>query len=168
MSTPDKPTEFDALVKIREGEPYFALLGRDRLSVPLILEWAQMNREHAMANYAGEKLEHELRQSTEAEELAWQMEDYREGVNMIRERGEEKPKPAYTGTVLDPETAARSHAHNTKVRAVTALQNSIAELTTVATALEDVDGVASASIRAQIRAMREIADTLEPRPVMQS
>ena len=74
--------EFDAVLKLEPGEPHFMLIGRDRLAPKLVEDWGDANRTRALADYGTgridrEKLERELRQSTQAEMIAADMREFK-------------------------------------------------------------------------------------------
>jgi len=73
------PGPHDALEKAREGEPVFLLLGRDAAAPKAIETWCAERRRAAREIEQPEKRRAELAQVSEAEAIAWDMQDYREG-----------------------------------------------------------------------------------------
>lgn len=131
ISTREGPGEFDALAKLRPGEPYFALIGRDRLATPLVILWAERNRVRALREFSDGLIDsdtrnHELAKSTQAEETAWAMADYKAGYKDVPETRE---TVSYTGHVLPEETKRSDERQRACARAVAALNNAIAEAT---------------------------------------
>jgi hypothetical protein len=81
-NTIDQPGPFDAIAKARPGEPIFTLLGRDPCAPECVLQWARANRERVLRAdpaLADDKRMAELLQSAEAEEIAFNMDEYRKG-----------------------------------------------------------------------------------------
>lgn len=120
INTLDSPSEFDAAAKLRPGEPYFLLIGRDKLAPGLILRWASYNRrkvlrEHDEGRISDDRLEDELRKSSDAEQIAWDMQAYKNGWDQQRR----KPAAAatYTGFELDEETAKRDRVQSARTKA---------------------------------------------------
>lgn len=174
VNTLDEPTEFDALVKIRKGEPYFALLGRDQFAPKLICEWANMNRGKALddldaGNITEEQFKIELKQSTQAEVMAWNMEEYRnrpETVEVAPAPEQTSGKPTYTGHALPEETVERDREFSTKIAAVRAIHNSIAELSEQVDRIREYDEVAATYLDGWVSGAKEIAARLEPRQIL--
>lgn len=140
INTVEAPSEFDALVKLRPGEPYFAMIGRDRYAPVLLNQWADNNRRRAYLDFeAGkindEKLEAELRQSTQAEMIAWAMQEYKAGY--VEPDAPPAVAPVYySGNILPAETAARDEAVKAQAGAARKLHNCIAELAEAAKMIE--------------------------------
>lgn len=132
-NTIDQPGAFDAISKARPGEPLFALLGRDELAAPLVMEWADRNRRRAMsADLPDEKRRAELLQSAEAEEIAFNMAAY------AKEQPAEpvvtgSARPAYSGFQPGAEMVAAKIATDARVAAARCLDEAAAQ---IATALE--------------------------------
>jgi hypothetical protein len=134
INTLETPGEFDAMSNLRPGEPYFLLVGRDRLAPPLVIAWAEGNRKKALASETIEdaELQYELRKSTEAEMIAFGMQEYKRAPVVTpakAKRSKAAKSTAYTGFELDPETAARELEARTRAKAVSVVNNAIAELT---------------------------------------
>jgi hypothetical protein len=130
INTRDNPGEFDALISLREGEQYFALVGRDRLAPPLIIKWAEQNRARALADFNRsaideEERERELRKSAQAEEIAWSMVEWKDGHAQAAETHE---KPAYSGYVASEEQAAKDRLLRQQADARGALNNAVGEV----------------------------------------
>lgn len=151
INTIEKPGEFDALVKLRPGEPYFALLGRDPKAVPLILTWAQMQREWAMTLPKGKRRDKQLRKATQAEEIAWAMEQYHDGT--LEVPVPEATRKPYTGVQLPAATVESDKRHSALIGTVRTCHNSLAELMEQAGKLAPYD-------RDTAQAMEEIAERL--------
>jgi len=142
-NTRERPGEWDALPKLREGEPYFGLIGRDRFAPDLIMDWAQKNRDRAHADYeAGtitqEQLEDELRKSTNAEMIAADMKAYKNGWATETKSEAKQSRPSYTGHQLPRKTQLRDLELMTRTRAASAIHGSIYELNEAAKQLDDV------------------------------
>jgi hypothetical protein len=144
INTIEQPGEFDVLTKLRPGEPYFVLAGRDTFAPPLVLEWAKNNRYRALEEGdAGkidqDKLQDELRKSTQAEEIAWAMKAYKRG-----DRKPEAPassRPTYTGHELPEQTKHTDAVHSARLRAGSAINAAVAELAALADAWRKLGGV---------------------------
>lgn len=117
------PSAFDGFAKAKPDEPIFTLLARDPLAAPLTMAWAWLNRVRAGAGTAGEDIWSRLRraaednpheptkerqraeliQSSEAEEIAWSMDDYRKGF----QPEPESPFESYSGYKPDEKAMAK-------------------------------------------------------------
>lgn len=125
-------SEFDALSKLRPGEPYFVLLGRDRLAPDLVLKWAKDNRERALTEFSADKIslerrDRELRKSTEAEERAWSMREFKRGDLERRATGQPTAK-FYSGHELPDETKNNDALQAARIRAAAALNGAVSEI----------------------------------------
>lgn len=167
INTLETPGEFDALVKLRPNEPYFMLIGRDRLAPPLVDEWADKNRRRALADHqAGlidrEKLELELRQSTQAEMQGCAMRAYKAGVEADEAAGQ--ASLSYTGHELPEETERRDRQQRSRARSVAALHNAIAEINDAAAVFRETGDVdALATCTGSIDVLKAIAEALAPK-----
>lgn len=138
INTLEAPGEFDALTTLRPGEPYFLLVGRDKLAPDQVLAWAKANRDRALADYGNNKLtqaklDEELRKSTQAEEIAWAMQEYKKqwptGWERVQAAFEPEEKTeAYSGAVLPEQTQLTDKLQSLRARAASALNNAEAEL----------------------------------------
>lgn len=129
INTLETPGEFDALSSLRPGEPYFLLVGRDRLAPPLIQQWADENRRRAMANEGpAEGLERELRKSTEAEIISWSMQAYKRGEPADPVIEAQSAKEAYSGVVLGAAQVAINEEQRARTKAASVINNAVAEL----------------------------------------
>lgn len=163
------PSEFDALNKLRENEPYFLLLGRDRIAPGLVAEWADRNRRKALAEFEEhlidrDKLQHELRQSTDAEMIACSMRSYKAGYDADLATGQ--GQLSYTGHELPEETAQRDRVQSAKVHAIRAITNAVGELTELQSMLDD-DDLLRSCVTALIEDLNGLANRIRPpRPGM--
>jgi len=165
------PGEFDAMSKLREGEVYFLLLGRDRIAPGLVDEWADRNRRKAMAEYADGKisrneLERELRQSTQAEVIASDMRAYKAGWEADAAAGQ-RPLP-YTGIVLPEEQRQRDDLAAARNKAASSINATVSLLRVVVETLEpfvakaedaklcDLDNV----VREEIESLKALAEVV--------
>jgi hypothetical protein len=126
VNTRAAPGEFDALTSLREGEPYFALIGRDKLAPGLIEQWVKLRRQAILAKQdagaiSDEDADLELRKCTEAEQKAWSMRRYREGYKQaaVAERREQ----SYTGHELSEEQKLADQIMSARIAAANALSN---------------------------------------------
>ena len=80
-STKTEPGPFDALEKARDDEPLFTLLGRDPDAPATIHHWVDLRRTRARKLWQDdpEAGRAELIQCSEAEMVAWSMDDWRKG-----------------------------------------------------------------------------------------
>jgi hypothetical protein len=133
INTVENPGEFDALTTLRPGEPYFLLVGRDRLAPDLVLKWADKNRARALDEFGAglideEKRDRELRKSTQAEAIGWSMTAYKAG-HMAQQAAEQTDnRPTYSGHELPAETARRDRLQSARARAASAINNAAAEV----------------------------------------
>lgn len=140
ISTLGNPGEFDALTMVREGEPYFMLLGRDRLAPPLVQQWADANRLRALEEFAAgtideERRDRELRKSTQAEAQGWAMASFKAG-DMAKKVAGEPTVKTYSGFELDEETKRRDRVQSARARARAAVNNAVGEVMELMEALE--------------------------------
>jgi hypothetical protein len=168
INTLDTSGEFDALAKLRPGEPYFALIGRDRLAPQLVLEWAHRNRTRTHEDFDNGRVkeeEHhrELRKSTQAETVAWAMQAYKKGHPTDSALVETAETDHYSGFVIDEETAARDRMQQMKARSSNRIHNGIAAIHEAAELLIGTDDLETvAALNTLNMALRNIADALVP------
>lgn len=141
LNTLEAPGEFDAMTTLRPGEPYFLLVGRDKLAPAAVDRWAKDNRQRALADHkAGrisqEKLNEELRKSTQAEEIGWAMTAYKRG-DEERITPTEQPSRTYTGHELPEQTQKTDKLQSLRARAASALSNAAAELAELVQFMDD-------------------------------
>jgi hypothetical protein len=169
INTLETPGEFDALANLRPDEPYFLLIGRDRLAPDLVQKWADENRKRTLREFEDghiteERREAELRKSTQAEAIGWGMKAYKAGRRAeVLVSGE---KETYTGHKLDEETLRRDRLQSQKAASVSAIHNAIAETTDLVAMLDETqadDADLANVIREVLADMRDIADKLTPR-----
>lgn len=173
-NTLERPGEFDALPKLRPDEPYFVLLGRDRLAPALVQQWADGNRHKAMREFNEseqttadrEVLDRELRQSTDAEQLSWDMKGYKQGQEYLTETGQLTLNASYTGHVQPESQRKKDAVQATKSRAISAIHNAISTLSDLTAACKDL-GMAEAAedaeaLTAQLRAGTEPLTAIAP------
>lgn len=172
-NTLERPGEFDALPKLRPDEPYFVLLGRDRLAPGLVQQWADSNRHKAMQEFnASEKTtadeavrDRELRQSTDAEQLSWDMKGYKQGQEYLVESGQ-LPLTGYTGHVPVESQRKKDAVQAAKSRAISAVHNAISCLSDLTAACKDL-GMADAAevaeaLTAHLRGNAEVLTAIAP------
>jgi hypothetical protein len=167
INTLEAPGEFDALTTLRQGEPYFLLVGRDRSAPRLIDEWADMNRRRALKEY-GEGLitleakERELRKSTQAEMIAASMVEFKNNW-VASQKAEEKPR-TYSGHQLPEDTRRSDALQSARARAAAALNNAVAECFSLAEAFPEEEGMEAVAIGLVM--MRELSEHIAPkRPI---
>jgi hypothetical protein len=125
IGTLETASEFDALAKLQPGEPYFLLLGRDRLAPKLVQQWADDNRrraldEHDAGQINDEKLDRELRKSTQAEAKGWDMKSFKAG-DMARKLADEPTVKTYSGVEVPEETKRTDRIFNLRIALAAAL-----------------------------------------------
>lgn len=167
INTLETPGEFDALTTLRPGEPYFLLVGRDRLAPTLVIQWAETRRRQSLAEGSdGRDIEHDLRKCTEAEMIAWSMQEYKKGAaaRLVVETG---PVPGYGGAVLDQEAHARDIESRTRAKAKSVINNAIADLFSMIEPLRDIGDIDLVlSIDRAVTELREASALAAPgRPV---
>lgn len=143
INTRDTTGEFDPLTRLAEGEPYFALVGRDRLAPPLIQEWADKNRQRALKEFSEglineEKRDRELRKSTQAEAIAWKMHSFKAGDIAAKLTGQPTAK-TYSGAEVPEETKRRDRMQALRNAAGSALNNAVAEVSDLVAELESYE-----------------------------
>lgn len=176
INTLDRPSEFDAAAKLRPDEPYFLLIGRDRSAPELVQQWADNNRKRALSereDMSEEELDEELRKSTDAERIAWDMQAYKRGELRKEAKREEGTRPTYNDHELPEATARRDRIQRARTSATAALLNARAELVNLAEVLARDGAAGDGSSRLSKRCSRwareigEVAGiTAMPRPVL--
>lgn len=174
INTLESPGEFDALTTLREGEPYFLLIGRDRLAPGLVQEWADRNRARALDEFAAglidrDKRDHELRKSTQAEAIGWSMTAYKAGHEAMAAAAAsvDEEGPSYSGHERDADTARRDRLQSARIRAASAINNAAAELNDLLTLLENEFPedrplqLAKLNVSA-VRSLQQISDAITP------
>lgn len=164
INTLEQPGEFDVLHRLRPNEPYLALVGRDPKAPPLILTWAWAQREWAMTLPEGDYREKQLRKATQAEQIAWAMDEYREGI-AASEAAAAAPEKPYSGVQLDEATIERSRQHTARVHAAQIASRAFSELNDEADVIERNDPELADAIRAEVdrlRAFHEIIALKRP------
>lgn len=174
INTLETPGEFDALRSLQPDEPYFLLLGRDRLAPKLVQQWADDNRtrardEHQRNLIGDERLQRELRKSTEAEAIGWAMAAFKAGDMAKKVTGQPTAK-YYTGHELPAEVQLRDKVQSTRVRAASAVNNAMAELNDAIEAMEAIEGDEYAGLIAQCGRLHNhmgmVSEALKPaRPI---
>lgn len=175
INTIEAPGEFDALTSLKPGEPYFPLVGRDRLAPPLVQAWADKNRARALDEFASglidaETRDRELRKSTQAEAIGWSMQAFKAG-NEAKAfiAASSSSKPTYSGHVVPEEQARRDRLQSGSVNAAAALHNAIAETNDLLELLkaEGEGGLEQAAlgnrIESTLQKMRKLADEVTPK-----
>lgn len=171
-NTMENPSEFDGLAKLRPGEPYFALLGRDMFSPALLMIWADFTRNRTLQRFdAGEideaKRADKLRQCRDAECLAWEMEVYRDGTQPVVVVEDRRPKVALTN--LPPEQIARDAEVKARVEAVRVFHNAIAQMNDTAAAIAAYEPDIAAATEGALAMVRALAEMVKPhRPVLEA
>lgn len=163
INTLEAPGEFDALLSLQKDEPYFMLVGRDRFAPGLILRWASYNRRRALKEFDAllidmEERERELRKSTQAEEIAWSMREFKLGGAAKAETREDR----YSGYVDTEEQKAADRIHRQRLEAVSALHNAIGEVNDLSEILPGHTDEACAIIDL-LAEMRRVADLIRPK-----
>lgn len=172
INTLEASGEFDALTRLRPGEPYFALVGRDRLAPPLIREWADRNRRRALAESDDGKItddqrDHELRKSTQAEMAAATMVEYKNGWDTTREQ--ERQITTYSGHELPEATQRRDAIQSARARARSAVSGAVSDLTELCALLDENDAEQADQanvLRETIADLKALADEIAPRRVI--
>jgi len=181
INTLESPGEFDSLTSLRKGEPYFALVGRDRSAPDLVLQWVKLRRqrldaEREAGTITPEDLDHELAKCLQAERIAWAMTAYKAG-HEVAKRAEAAPKPTYTGHELPEETKRRDAIQSASIRTRQALNAAVAEVMALQDAIADLpepsnkleaDEFASVWNEGEqlVGPMRRLSDSLTPkRPI---
>lgn len=167
INTLEQASEFDALAKLRPGEPYFLLIGRDALAPKQVQQWADANRKRAFADadegrITQDQLEDELRKSTQAEQIGWAMTAYKKGYAQQQEPAAET-RAAYSGHELPAETQRTDRVQRTRARTSSAVSECVAALNEAA---EEFDATnmadEAAACRAKLASLRAFAALVAP------
>jgi hypothetical protein len=164
VNTLDSPSEFDALTSLRPGEPYFVLVGRDRLAPPRIYDWADHNRRRALRDFdegriGKEERDRELRKSTQAEMIAEAMVEFKNG--HVAQAPPKETISTYSGHQLPAETKRTDAIQSARVRASAAIHSAIAEIV----ALDELLGEewADLLLAEEVANLRDLAAAVEPK-----
>jgi hypothetical protein len=168
IDTLDTASEFDAIGKLQPGEPYFMLIGRDRLAPPLIQKWADDNRSRALKEYSDgiinkEKRDRELRKSRDAEARGWALAAFKAGDLAKKVVGEPTVK-TYTGAEVPEETKRRDALQSARIRTAEALNAAIGLMMLLDELLDDRDdqeSIMSAAILHTLDNMRAASSAIE-------
>lgn len=173
INTLERASEFDALAKLRPGEPYFVLIGRDTLAPARVQEWAKANRQRAFDDWDAGKIseadrDYELAKSTQAEQIGWEMVAYKKGHRPV-DPPKPDARPTYTGHELPEECAARDREHRLRSRAGSVIHNSIAELNNLAGELQGTDDDVAFQLYRLVERLRDEATAVAPRrPILEA
>lgn len=166
INTLEQASEFDALAKLRPGEPYFLLIGRDPLAPPLVQQWAWDNRKRAFEEASAgritqEQLDDELRKSTQAEHIGWGMKSYKKGY--VQQQRPAETRATHTGHELPEETQRTDRIQRARVRAASACHECVAELHAQAREFEALGCVDEAgALDAKVVNLRKLAELIQP------
>jgi hypothetical protein len=155
VSTKESPGAFDGMERAEPGEPVFTLRAHDPLAAALVHEWVSRKRDLILkGDLTEEKRNIELIQCREAEEIAFAMRDWHDGLSPTPDDPEDHPEPvkAYSGNVRDPAEAIAKERHDAHKGAATRLHNSAAEISDAAEMLEPYGWAAE---RAEITGLRD-------------
>lgn len=91
ISTGEAPGPFDGLESAKPDEPVFTLQGGDPLASGLVKQWAHERRAETARKLTAvgiteaevEALKEDLRRCSQAEEIAWAMDEYRRGGGVV-------------------------------------------------------------------------------------
>ncbi len=161
-NTKESPGPFDCFASAKPNEPIFTLQGGDPLAAPLVLAWARdartmglglSTRDNAVERSKGNAL---LLRATEAESVAWAMQDYYAG------RTEEELEEEAKAEVLpEVETREQVNEHRERLAASRAVSNSVAECIKAAETSDRFElATASSVLRTSADALKRVADTL--------
>lgn len=82
VSTKESPGAFDGMERAQPGEPVFTLRAHDPLAAALVHEWVSRKRDLILkSDLTEEKRKIELIQCREAEEIAFAMRDWHDGLS---------------------------------------------------------------------------------------
>lgn len=166
-STKAEPGAFDGMERAAPDEPVFTLRAKDPLAAILVREWVALRRasitsayEHGQIPEA--KRELELIQCREAEEIAFQMEDWQSG-NVTAEEAPKEEARATTEAMSEAELAAKAR-YDTIKAAVSTLNNAVAEVTGAAEALEPLGfPTERAAIHAAANYLKDVSAHIAPK-----
>lgn len=170
INTLDQSGEYDALAKLKEGEPYFVLIGRDTIAPELIERWADLNRRRAIEEFNAdpprinaETYERECRKSTQAEMIGAEMRAFKRG-----HRSEQTANPmtgdpintSYVGAVLPEETKRRDAIQAARARAAFAINSAVAGLHSLGEVIGD--GEEGLQIDIAVHELKELSELIQP------
>jgi hypothetical protein len=169
INTLDRPSEFDAAAKLREGEPYFLLIGRDRQAPALVIQWAHDNRrravdEHDRGLITDDERDDELRKSLDAEQIAWAMQSYKAGwPDQPKDPLRASATESYSGHTLPEETQRRDAIQRLRTRTASHINQAVAELNNAAVEFRDL-GLTdeAAALDAKVANLKRMSDLIAP------
>lgn len=168
-NTKAEPGAFDVLAeqKAAPDEPKFTLWGRDPLAPLLVREWARRNRERVFAatDMGPEKRKLELIQSTDADEISFDMEEFRRGqVKEASEAREAEQRPGYAGNAMGADELAAKERHDTLLNGSRKLDNALSESLDIAIAIHGYGDYSAAEmlIHEAVEKLREASATIRP------
>jgi hypothetical protein len=128
MSTKEQPGPFDGLERAEPGEPVFTLRAHDDLAPGLVREWVfKRRRAIVSADLPEEKRSLELIQAREAEQVAENMEDWRNRAT-APEPEPEKPSHKPAPVTLEPAELEAKARHDAHLDAARRFDNAVAEI----------------------------------------
>lgn len=171
-STKDRPGSYDAIETAKPGEPLFPIQGGDPFGPPTVLHWASLARKAGIACEDEKEAKHLLQKATDAETIAWQMQDYQRGVTPTEQRDDarkarEATRPSYSGwtDLTDGETLELRQQREWRIDAVGRTHNALAIANDVAEGLAKMRCCPESEVlmREAVEKLREAARGIEPR-----
>jgi hypothetical protein len=170
VATRDTVGEYDAIETAKPGEPLFPIQGGDPFGPRTVQFWVDLCRRAGMAEQDPKKSEALLRKASDAERIAWLMQDYQRGVEAaqpITGPGAPKATPTYTGwnDPADEETKARRMVRAGRIETAAQLHNVISMAAEAAGRLSTLRccPLEEAMIREAIEKLQDAAREVEPR-----
>lgn len=153
ISTREHAGEFDALETAKPDEPLFVIQGGDPLGPATVLHWVSLARAAASKIRKTAKREDLLRRATNAESVAWKMQDYAAGI---------QPVPEQSPATVEVVKTAQDDLRAARIKAVSRITNSIAELSETQAALS-AENYRVGYLELAIENLQKAAGICEPR-----
>lgn len=156
-ATKDRLGEYDAIETAKPGEPLFPIQGGDPFGPATVLHWARLCREAGLEATKSEEADRLLRKASQAERVAWAMQDYQRGMEADPRAG------TYHDTAAD--YLATADRRVGLIRGATRLHNVLADALPVAEMLARLRAHPEEEVRIRdaVATLKECALKIEPR-----
>lgn len=160
VSTKDRPGDYDAIETAKPDEPIFTVQGGDPIGASTVCYWADQARKLAGKTDDPKEKERLLHKAKMAEQVAWAMDDYRNGV-------EEVPAESLTAIsdAANINSADRLKERQALIQGVSVLHNALATINDLADVINglDVHPEVVERLRHDVESLRLSAEAIEPR-----
>lgn len=162
VSTKETLGSYDAIETAKPGEPLFPIQGGDPFGPPTVLHWAKLAREAGMAEPDEKKADALLRKATEAEQVAWVMQEYQRGEQKVEATRTQYNEPSIE---IDDSQGEERAVREARIKSADRLHNIVANGTDVGFLLDSL-GVCypeSTELHIAMATIKRLAYAIEPR-----